>query len=58
MIGKTLISAEKDLNKIIYRIVRIDDRPLMITCDFKPDRLNLELETKDGIQIITNIWNG
>lgn len=54
MIGKALISAEKDLKNKIWRIVRIDDIPLHITLDFKQERLNLEINNN----LITNIWNG
>lgn len=30
----------------------------MITCDFNLDRLNLEIENKDGVSIIVNVYGG
>jgi len=56
LLGLDLESAAKKLeteNKI-YRISRVDNTPMMITCDFVPERLNLEIE--DGK--IINVTNG
>jgi len=52
--GLDLNSAQKKLENKEYRIVRIDGKGLMITCDFHPDRLNLEIENN----IIVNVYGG
>lgn len=44
LIGLTLNSARKELKDKDYRIVRIDGVGMMITCDFRSDRVNLEVE--------------
>lgn len=54
LIGQTLDSAEKELKNRIFRIVKIDGKGMMITCDFRPDRLNLEIENN----IITRVYEG
>lgn len=57
LIGQTLeearssLSAQKELK---YRIVKTDGKGMIITCDFNPDRLNLEVENG----IITNVYEG
>jgi hypothetical protein len=54
LVGQTLNSAQKELEDVDYRIVKIDSKAMTITDDFKPDRLNLEI--KNGI--ITNVYEG
>jgi len=44
LVGQTLEFAQKELKDREFRITRIDNKPLMITCDFHPDRLNLQIE--------------
>ena len=58
LIGLDSDSARKRLENKEYRIVRIDGKGLIITCDFNPDRLNLEIENKDGVLIIVNVYGG
>ena len=58
LIGLDSDSARKRLENKEYRIVRIDGKGLIITCDFNPDRLNLEIENKDGVSIIVNVYGG
>ena len=58
LIGLDSDSARKRLENKEYRIVRIDGKGLIITCDFNPDRLNLETENKDGVSIIVNVYGG
>lgn len=56
LLGLDLKSAQEKLkqeNKI-YRIIRIDNVDMIGTCDFNPDRLNLEVENN----IIVNVTNG
>lgn len=52
--ASTSLSARKKLENKEYRIVRIDGKGLMITCDFHPDRLNLEIENN----IVVNVYGG
>ena len=54
LIGLDSDSARKRLENKEYRIVRIDGKGLIITCDFNPDRLNLEIEN----DIIVNVYGG
>jgi len=54
LIGQTLDFAEKELKNRIFRIVKIDGKGMMITHDFMPDRLNLEIENN----IIVNVYEG
>lgn len=54
LIGLDSDSARKRLENKEYRIVRIDGKGLMITCDFHPDRLNLEIENN----IVVNVYGG
>ena len=54
LIGLDSDSARKKLENKEYRIVRIDGKGLMITCDFHPDRLNLEIENN----IVVNVYGG
>ena len=54
LIGLDSDSARKRLENKEYRIVRIDGKGLIITCDFNPDRLNLEIENN----IIVNVYGG
>ena len=54
LIGLDLDSVRKKLENKDFRIVRIDGKGLMITCDFHPDRLNLEVENN----IIVNVYGG
>lgn len=54
LIGQTLDSARKKLENKDFRIVRIDGKGLIITCDFNPDRLNLEVENN----IVVNVYGG
>lgn len=54
LIGQTLDSARKKLENKEYRIVRNNGRAYMITTDFHPDRLNLEIENN----IVVNIYGG
>ena len=58
LIGLDLDSARKKLENKDFRIVIIDCKGLIITCDFNPDRLNLEIENKDGVLIIVNVYGG
>lgn len=54
--GKDLKSAQEIIkeNNFIYRIVRVDNIPMVITDDFKLDRLNLEIYNG----IIQNCYGG
>lgn len=54
--GMNFESAKKDFEKenIKYRVVSIDNRPCIITCDYNPNRFNLYLENN----IITSITTG
>lgn len=55
LVDKNLISAqEKELKGKNYRVVKIDNKPMIITCDFNLDRLNLEIENG----IIVNVYEG
>lgn len=54
LIGLDSDSARKRLENKEYRIVRIDGKGLIITCDFHPDRLNLEIENN----IVVNVYGG
>lgn len=54
LIGKTLNFAKKELKDRDYRIVKIDGKGMMITCDFNYNRLNLEIENG----IIINVYKG
>jgi len=54
LIGQTINSAEKELKDKIYRIVKIDGKGMIVTCDFITDRLNLEIENN----IIVNVYEG
>jgi len=54
LVGQTLEFAQKEFKDRYYRIVKIDGKDMMITCDFKPDRLNLEIEKG----IIVKVTNG
>lgn len=49
LVGKNMVEAKtllesKDLR---FRISRIDGEPQILTCDYRPDRLNLEIT--DGV---------
>ena len=52
--ARTSLSARKKLENKDFRIVIIDGKGLMITCDFHPDRLNLEIENN----IVVNVYGG
>jgi hypothetical protein len=54
LVGQSLESAQKELENREYRITRIDDKPFMITCDFRSERLNLQIEKG----IIVKVTNG
>lgn len=54
LVGLTLKSAKENLKDRDYRIVRIDGVGMMITCDFRTDRVNLEVENN----IIVKTYNG
>ena len=54
LIGLDLDSARKKLENKDFRIVRIDGRAYMITADYHPERLNLEIENN----IIVNVYGG
>ena len=56
--ARTSLSARKKLENKEYRIVSNNGRACAITCDFHPDRLNLEIENKDGVLIIVNVYGG
>ena len=56
--ARTSLSARKKLENKEYRIVRIDSKSMAITDDFSFDRLNLEIENKDGVSIIVNVYGG
>ena len=58
LIGLDLDLAQKKLENKEYRIVRIDSKSMAITDDFSFDRLNLEIENKDGVSIIVNVYGG
>ena len=55
-IGQTYIKVRSQLNKlgIDFRVVSIDGEACMITSDFKPERLNIEIEN----EIVVNIYGG
>lgn len=52
--GIDLNSAKEKLKDKEYRIVRIDGVGMMITCDYRTERLNLEVENN----IITKVYGG
>ena len=52
--ARTSLSTRKKLENKDFRIVIIDGKGLMITCDFHPDRLNLEIENN----IVVNVYGG
>ena len=54
MVGQTLESAQKELKNKDYRIVRVDNIPRVVTCDYKPERLNLIIKNN----IIIDVYNG
>ena len=54
LVGLTLKSAKENLKDRYYRIVRIDGIGMMITCDFHPDRANLEIENN----IVVRAYHG
>ncbi len=54
LVGLTLKSAKENLKDRYYRIVRIDGVGMMITCDLRTDRVNLEVENN----IIVKTYNG
>lgn len=54
LIGLTLEVAKEKLKDKEYRIVKIDGKGMMVTCDFHPERLNLEIEN----DIIVNVYGG
>ena len=56
--ARTSLSARKKLENKDFRIVRIDSKSMAITDDFSFDRLNLEIENKDGVLIIVNVYGG
>ena len=56
--ARTSLSARKKLENKDFRIVRIDSKSMVITNDFSFDRLNLEIENKDGVLIIVNVYGG
>lgn len=58
LIGMDLNSAKEKLKDKEYRIVKIDGVGMMITCDYRTERLNLEVENKNGVAIITNVYGG
>jgi hypothetical protein len=45
--GLSLYEAQQKLKDKKYRILSIDNKPLIITCDYNPERLNLKIE--DGV---------
>lgn len=58
LIGLSLEAAKEKLKGREYRIVKIDGVGMMITCDYRTERLNLEVENKNGVAIITNVYGG
>ena len=56
--ARTSLSTRKKLENKDFRIVRIDSKSMAITDDFSFDRLNLEIENKDGVSIIVNVYGG
>lgn len=54
LIGLTLESAKEKLKDKEYRIVKINGQGMVITCDFHPERLNLEIKNN----IIVNVYGG
>ena len=56
--ARTSLSTRKKLENKDFRIVRIDSKSMVITNDFSFDRLNLEIENKDGVSIIVNVYGG
>lgn len=52
--GMDLNSAKEKLKDREYRIVRIDGVGMMITCDYRTERLNLEVENN----LITKVYGG
>lgn len=54
LIGLTLESAKERLKGKEYRIVRIDGVGMIITCDWHPNRVNLEIQNN----IVTRVYGG
>ena len=54
LVGLTLKSAKENLKDRDYRIVRIDGVGMMITCDLRTDRVNLEVENN----IVVRAYHG
>ena len=54
LVGLTLESAREELKDKDYRVVKIDGVGMMITCDFRSDRVNLEVENN----IIVRVYGG
>lgn len=54
LIGMDLNSAKEKLKDREYRIVSIDGKAMVITCDFHLERLNLEVENN----LIVNVYGG
>jgi hypothetical protein len=54
LIGLTLELAKKKLKNKNYRIVRIDGVGMIVTCDFRPERVNLEIENN----IVVRVYGG
>ncbi len=49
LIGMDFESAKKELQNLPWRVAIIDGKGCLGTCDYNPERTNLE--TKDGIVI-------
>lgn len=54
LIGLTLEAAKEKLKDKEYRIVKINGQGMVITRDFRPERLNLEIKNN----IIVNVYGG
>lgn len=47
--GLSLYEAQQKIKDKKYRILSIDNKPLIITCDYNPERLSLKIE--DGVVV-------
>ena len=54
LIGMDFDAAKEQLKDKKWRLVRRDGKAYIVTCDYKPERLNLEIENN----IITRVYGG
>lgn len=50
-IGMNISDFRKLYPGIIHRVVRNNNNPMVVTCDFKPGRLNITLENNIIVKI-------